>query len=44
MQDGRSAEIRANFYFPATAPLITTDSQFTGFPYAERGYLVEPHD
>jgi ketosteroid isomerase-like protein len=41
LRNGRIAEIRAYFYFPATAPLMDENSELTEFPYSERAYLVE---
>lgn len=39
--DGLISEVRAYFNFPVTPPLIDFDSELVGFPYAERGYLIE---
>ena len=41
LRDGLIQEIRAYLYFPATPPLIESSSELTGFPYQDRGYLVE---
>lgn len=37
---GRIEEVRAYLNWPSTGA-FTEDSQLVGFPYAERGYLLE---
>jgi len=41
VQHGKIQEIRAYLHFPAAQPLIESDSELNGFPYKDRGYLVE---
>ncbi len=41
VRQGRIKEVRAYFHFPASPPLIESDSELTGFPYRDRGYLME---
>ena len=40
VRGGRITEVRAYLYLPAQSP-FDQDSQLTGFPYVQRGYLNE---
>ena len=42
LRDSKIREVRAYNYFPASTPLIESDSELTGFPYNDRAYLTEP--
>ena len=41
VRDGRITEVRAYLNWPSTGGAFLEDSQLVGFPYGERGYLVE---